>query len=473
MKRMSASDLTLLTWRATRSSKSRAGWRAWDRAALSHRRRCLEWRPSGAAAGAAVLKLTTNYLANADALSKLSARTGESTEELGALQFAFEQSDLSAQDMERALARLNEQGLRLDDIADEIASIGTISGQTARAVEIFGQRLGPRLLTVLNLGKAGLDSYRGEFQRLGLEIDQGSADAAAKFNDNIDTMLRVVEGLGNRGAQSVVNFVAPLVQGFGEATGVLPIEMKTSVDAAIAVFNDPETALKGKTSAAELANTFREGLKDPLDGMIADTEETVDEIVRLLRTARRAVARERFATSAGLAATQATFGLTAAASAFGRDHGDVASFLGEFRQGQDAPLTVRGPDAESIINRAADFLARAARSYSAPYQDPLVPLRFGGTSTIPSAYPPSPAAQAEADRARAARILAYDPYAYLGGRSTGATGDERGGSLGGGRFAGGGSFYGGGRGGRRGASSTSTSRIISMDLIAGRSSKSG
>lgn len=221
----------------------------------------LVFSPAGAIAGAGALaagiaKITSNYLQNADALQKMSLRTGLSTKELGALKFAFEQADLSSSDLQRTVARLNDQGLTLDDFADRIANIDDISERTSLAVDVLGQRLGPRLLSLLDQGSEGLDRYRQQHERLGLSIDQESAEAAARFNDNIDTINRVVEGAGNRIGQAIVNWSGPILQGIGESLGILPTEARTQAQRTEEAFTSrlTEALLAGETLGVALTD---------------------------------------------------------------------------------------------------------------------------------------------------------------------------------------------------------------------------
>lgn len=220
---------------------------------------------AGAAAlGAAVTGVTARYLENADALQKMSLRTGLGTEELGALQFAFEQNDLSASDLQRTISRLNDQGLNLDQFADEIAGIEDFSVRTSRAVDVLGERLGPRLLTVLDAGSEGLNRYREQHQRLNLAIDQESANAAAQFNDNIDTISRVVEGAGNRIGQGIINWAGPILQAVGTTFGLLPESADVETERTI---NEFITRL---ADARATGQSLGEALTDPVIAQLAE-----------------------------------------------------------------------------------------------------------------------------------------------------------------------------------------------------------
>lgn len=247
--------------------------------------------PAGAVAGAAALaagvaKITSSYLENADALQKMSLRTGLGTEELGALKFAFEQADLSADDLQRTVSRLNDRGLSLDDFADQIASISDISERTSLAVDVLGERLGPRLLSVLDQGSDGLDRYRREHERLGLAIDQQSAEAAARFNDNIDTIQRVVEGAGNRIGRAIVNWSGPILESAGQAFGILPRSAEEETQATIDQF------INRLADALSTGESLGEALTDPVIRRLAEMARQAGvQTAAALDAANREIAR--------------------------------------------------------------------------------------------------------------------------------------------------------------------------------------
>ena len=220
-------------------------------------------------AGTAALATVTSFSQSADELSKLSQRTGESTEKLSALQHGFNLSDLSSGQLEQTLRRLNvrvnearngsekyetalsNMGVSLEDlenlspadqfgvIAEAISNVADKQEQAALSADFFGQKLGPELLTVLEGGQAGLDAFAKDAENLGLVIGQDTADQAAAFNDNLDRMSSFTTALGNQLSaallpvlndlienalpvlQSILEFVSPLLEQAGLFVGTL------------------------------------------------------------------------------------------------------------------------------------------------------------------------------------------------------------------------------------------------------------
>lgn len=213
-----------------------------------------------AAAGVAI---TANYLEQADALGKLSTRTGQQTDELGALLFAFEQADLSASDLERTFTRLKQAGENIDDVADRFRNLEDQTERTNYLVGLFGERLGPRLATVLAQGSEGLAAYRREHERLNLTIDQESARAAERFNDNLDTINRAAAGVANQIAMRFVGWASPIAESLVEE---LPNIQRGASDV-IGVIEGIGTAANNVISRIYVAlEGLGEALRDAVEG---------------------------------------------------------------------------------------------------------------------------------------------------------------------------------------------------------------
>jgi hypothetical protein len=201
--------------------------------------------PLAAAAGAAfAVGMVRNVANTADALGKLSTRTGVAVEDLSRLQYAASLSDVSTQELSGGITRLSrsmsdaatgtgEAGkafeamgitvkeqdgtLRsqvdvLNDIADRFASYQDGAQKSALAQQIFG-RSGTQLITVLNGGSQALKSMGEESDRLGNTIDQKTAKAAEQFNDNITRLDTAVGGLSRQIAGPLIQSLADLTSG--------------------------------------------------------------------------------------------------------------------------------------------------------------------------------------------------------------------------------------------------------------------
>src|SRR5690606_5047581 len=62
-------------------------------------------------------------------------------------------------------------------------------------MRIFGEEMGPRFVSMLNQGSAGITAMMEEARQLGLVIDQETGEAAERFADALDRMGKVQKGI--------------------------------------------------------------------------------------------------------------------------------------------------------------------------------------------------------------------------------------------------------------------------------------
>lgn len=177
----------------------------------------------GAGAFAGMVK---NVADVADGLSKLSQKTGLTTESLSKLRYAASLSDVSNEQLETGLARLAKSmgeaitgtgpaaeafqalGVSVVDSAGNLCStedvlndLATAFAQSADgperaavAMRIFGKS-GTQLIPLLNSGADGLRSMGEEAQKFGLVISGDLGKQSEAFNDNLTRLQAQLEGL--------------------------------------------------------------------------------------------------------------------------------------------------------------------------------------------------------------------------------------------------------------------------------------
>lgn len=157
-----------------------------------------------------------------DALNKMAARTGVSTEALSELGFAAEQSGTDLETLEAGLkamqrnivsaaggsremrATLAKLGLTIADLkaltpdeqfrllADRIAQVGNPTQRAALAMDVFGKS-GQKLIPLLSAGAKGIDELRAEANRLGLTVGTDQAQSAADLQDAWNRLLKTLK----------------------------------------------------------------------------------------------------------------------------------------------------------------------------------------------------------------------------------------------------------------------------------------
>lgn len=161
-----------------------------------------------------------------DELAKLSRRTGVAVEELSKYQYAADLSGLETEQFATALDKLNKSiadasvGIKkpasafeelgvsltnadgtmrntsavLDDVMEAFRAFPDGPQKAAIAMTLFGES-GSKLSSFLELGKDGMQALREEAERLGIVMDDKTAKAAERLNDQLTRLGKVWDGV--------------------------------------------------------------------------------------------------------------------------------------------------------------------------------------------------------------------------------------------------------------------------------------
>ena len=179
-----------------------------------------------------------------DKIDDLTKRTGVSAEELSRWGYVAEQNGSSLDQMALALKNLytrmdeasrgaeqykevfdrlgisiyNTNGSlksgtqMIPEIADKIANLSSEVEQSAILADLFGQRVGPDLLPMLQMGSGGIKVLADEADRIGRTMSGETAKALGDFNDSITALKASVGGLAAQFVESLVPAIQPLIQ---------------------------------------------------------------------------------------------------------------------------------------------------------------------------------------------------------------------------------------------------------------------
>ena len=201
----------------------------------------------GAAAVGGLAVLGKNAIDAADNLNDLSQRTGVGVETLSKFGAAAEDSGSSIEEVAKAMGKLSKgivdpaskanEALRsigvsstdsagkirsvdavMLDIADKFSKLPDGAEKTALAMEIFGKS-GANLIPMLNGGREAMSQYSAT-------ITTEMAQAADKFNDAINMIMRELAGPFNQAITAALPYIAQLAEQLGAA---LPGAIQTLV----------------------------------------------------------------------------------------------------------------------------------------------------------------------------------------------------------------------------------------------------
>jgi hypothetical protein len=192
----------------------------------------------GAAAVGGLAVLGKNAIDAADNLNDLSQRTGVGVETLSKFGAAAEDSGSSIEEVAKAMGKLSKgivdpsskvnEALRsigvsstdaqgkirsvdqvMLDIADKFSKLPDGAQKTALAMEIFGKS-GANLIPMLNGGREAMSQYSAT-------ITKEMAEAADRFNDAINMIMRELAGPFNQAIAAALPYITQLAQQLGAA----------------------------------------------------------------------------------------------------------------------------------------------------------------------------------------------------------------------------------------------------------------
>lgn len=100
----------------------------------------------------------------------------------------------------------------LERIADKISKLPTVAERAAASAEIFGKKVGPDLLNLLDAGGKGIEKLIGEAKELGVTFDELAAERILKAHEATVKLTASVKGL----AQEMVGYAAPSITYWGD-----------------------------------------------------------------------------------------------------------------------------------------------------------------------------------------------------------------------------------------------------------------
>lgn len=172
-------------------------------------------------------ELTIGTIEAADQMGKAAQKFGVPVEELSALAYAAKLSDVGMEQLGKGLSILSKNmetvagstknvaaaafqslGISVRDasghikdsneifleVADRFAVTRDGATKTALAIALFG-RAGAELIPLLNQGRNGIESLADEAKKLGIVIDEDTAAAAERFNDNLKKLNVAQQGV--------------------------------------------------------------------------------------------------------------------------------------------------------------------------------------------------------------------------------------------------------------------------------------
>jgi hypothetical protein len=199
-------------------------------------------------AAGAVAYAVKGAIDRADELYNAAQKIGVTTEALSGLEFAAKQSGLELEELQGGLAKmvkyqaaaaqgsdeavatfqafgiaikdtsghLRDSQAVLLDWAKVFADLPNGAEKSALAMRVFGKS-GEELIPLLNEGQSGIAGFIAKAKQLGLVIDNETGAAADAFNDQLDELKRIVEGVASQVARDLLPDLLSLAHRFADS----------------------------------------------------------------------------------------------------------------------------------------------------------------------------------------------------------------------------------------------------------------
>lgn len=187
----------------------------------------------------------------ADRIDELSQITGISSESLSRLAYAARFGAVDIEVFSKGIAKLSKDmlssksllkslGIEITDaagrargadevfmdLADVFAKLPDSAEKTALAAKIFGDRMGPGLIPMLNLGREGLEALGVEAAKTGNELSGNTTKSAGAFKDQLDKLTLQVAGLATETAKNLL----PAMAGYAESAAEAGVESNNAAE---------------------------------------------------------------------------------------------------------------------------------------------------------------------------------------------------------------------------------------------------
>ncbi|GAK01510.1 hypothetical protein [Geomicrobium sp. JCM 19055] len=174
--------------------------------------------------------MVKSFADTADSIDQAAMRTGMATESYQEMSYALERVGMKSSDSDRALERLNQRmgmaaggnekyekaltnlGVSMDDVRagtvstdeafmtaiDSLGELETSSDRASAAGELFGTRMGRRLLPAIEAGSDGIGDFIDQAHEMGIILSDETIAAGVEFGDTLSEIGGLFGGMGTQ-----------------------------------------------------------------------------------------------------------------------------------------------------------------------------------------------------------------------------------------------------------------------------------
>lgn len=149
------------------------------------------------------------------------------------------------------------------DVAEQVAKIENPTARSAKAIELFSRRAGPKLVEALSLGRQGIEDLQKEAIELGLQFDKATVKIGDDFNDAIAKVTGTIAATSQKIGLLFAPAFTAIAEAMAKAFGSL---QKPILDALAPIAKDFENLFKGNID--QVKSVFLIGMRDIFVGIV-------------------------------------------------------------------------------------------------------------------------------------------------------------------------------------------------------------
>jgi hypothetical protein len=263
---------------------------------------------------AALVALTASASSTAHEIEQAARRTGQSASEFQKLGFGFKQTGIDSGELTRAFAKMSQEANKaaqegkqssgafekygialrgadgharsitaiLSDVADKMAKVESPTERAGIAAELFGARVGTKMVGLLSQGSAGMAAMAADAEKLGIVLGEHEIEAGTKFEQAMVRLSGTVDATRTKFGLLFAPAFTQAANAFADAFAKLQPSI-LAVGQAIAnglepYIKDFATILTG--SAVQLQTGFFKVLYAAFTGLAALVRDVVGPIIR-------------------------------------------------------------------------------------------------------------------------------------------------------------------------------------------------
>ena len=150
------------------------------------------------AVGGAVMDLANDFSAQADEIDKASIRMGITAEKYQELSYAAGQCGVEMSTMEQAAKKLEGTNINFDDAINSIMELGTAEERSAKAAELFGDKIAYNLSPLIEQSGEDFNGLIDRANELGLVMSGDAVKAGVEFGDLMSDLQQTFDSLKNQ-----------------------------------------------------------------------------------------------------------------------------------------------------------------------------------------------------------------------------------------------------------------------------------